>query len=73
MSNDSKWNLVDLWCKIDYEGGLGSALGYFGREVNSVDPKINEAWRIAYDALEKLHDMIPEPTQEEMNATDEED
>ena len=63
-----KWNLVDLWCKIDYEGGLGSAMLYFGREVNSESKEVNAAWRKAYDAMEALRELIPEPTQEEIDA-----
>lgn len=55
-----KWTLPDLVSKIDYEGGLGESLYYFGREVNSVDDELNEAWRRAYDAVEVVAEMLPE-------------
>ena len=55
-----KWTLPDLVSKIDYEAGLGESLYYFGREVNSVDDELNEAWRRAYDAVEVVAEMLPE-------------
>ena len=55
-----KWAMEDLASKIDYEGGLEEALWYFGREVESDDVDVNAAWRVAYDAVMALHDLLEE-------------
>lgn len=61
----AKWRLEDLRSKIDYEGGIGAALFYFGRDVNSESEAVNRAWRRAYAALIGLYELIPEPQDEE--------
>lgn len=53
-------SLQDLVNKIDYEGGVGEALFYFGREVHSEDMIVNEAWKTAYDAVDRLVRLLPD-------------
>ena len=51
-------NLQDLVDKIDYEGGIGSALFYFGRELASESEQLNKLWATAYDALRAIEDFL---------------
>lgn len=55
------YTLHELADKLDYEGGLGEGFFYFGREVNSESEELNEKWRAAYDAIEAVRALIPEP------------
>lgn len=60
----SDQTLVEFATKVDHEGGIGGgALGYFlgdiSRDVD--DPALIEAWREAYEAVERVKELLPEP------------
>ena len=55
-----KRTLLDIATKIQWEGGLGEAFSYFGREVKSEDTDFNAAWRVAWDAYTTVEDLLPE-------------
>lgn len=57
--------LIEIANKIEWEGGLGQAFYYFGREVGSVDVGFNALWRTAHDAFMNLVDLLPEGEAEE--------
>ena len=59
------WNLQDLADKIDWEGGIGSALYYFGRDLHTENERFNELWKVAYDSITGLEDLLPEVSSEE--------
>jgi hypothetical protein len=52
--------LAEIAAKLDWEGGLGEGLLYFGREIDSVSYEFNCAWRQAYDAFMAVEKMLPD-------------
>jgi len=60
--NKIKQSVAD---KIRWEGGLGEAFWYFGREVNSGSGHFDQMWRQAYDAIMQLEALMPEEGVEE--------
>lgn len=52
--------------KVQWEGGIGDAIYYFGRELDSTDSKLNKLWKAAYDAMERvMHELPPEENEDE--------
>lgn len=51
--------------KLEWEGGIGEGISYFGRELKSTDTDLNAAWRVLYDAFEAVERLLPEPSFEE--------
>lgn len=55
------WTLQDLATKIDYEGGIGEALKYFGPDLPTDNEELLDLWKTAYDVVEQIKDILPEP------------
>ena len=44
-----------------YMEGIGDAIqGYYGRDLKSNSNELNDAWAIAFDALEEVGNLLPE-------------
>jgi hypothetical protein len=60
-----KRDLDELANKIEWEGGLGNgAFLYFGDSLPTyyrLTRKVRDAWKRAYDAIEDLKALLPEP------------
>jgi hypothetical protein len=50
----------ELAYKVDNEGLGYAVLDYFGRQVDVDDDTVKQAWAEAYDALDRLRQLIPE-------------
>ena len=56
ISNKHSGNgLID---KLEQEGLEYAILGYFGRELDSNHPKLNELWAQAYDTLTEIVSIL---------------
>lgn len=64
----------DFFSKVDYEGGIGGSLSYFGRDLSQqgydLPADFIENWAKAYDAVAAVEDALNE-WESEMTTDDE--